>query len=116
MHILFLSHYFVPENNAPAARVHAMAREWTRLGHRVTVLTGVPNVPAGVPFEGYANRLFQVEWIDGIRCTDVAGIKASGIDTAEFIRCVCVCVFVCLLCFCVFVAFVFVCFCWLLLH
>ena len=40
MHILFLSHYFVPENNAPAARVHGLAKEWARLGHRVTVLTG----------------------------------------------------------------------------
>ena len=27
-----------------------------------------------------------MEWIDGIRCTDAAGIRASGIDTAEFIR------------------------------
>lgn len=71
MHILFLSHYFVPESNAPAARVHAMAREWTRLGHRVTVLTGVPNVPAGVPYEGYRNRVRQVEWIDGIRTVRV---------------------------------------------
>ncbi|HET6493886.1 MAG TPA: glycosyltransferase family 4 protein [Thermoleophilia bacterium] len=71
MHILFLTHYFVPENNAPAARVHAMAREWSRLGHRVTVLTGVPNVPAGVVFEGYENRCRQVEWIDGIRTVRV---------------------------------------------
>lgn len=71
MHILFLTHYFVPENNAPAARVHAMACEWSRLGHRVTVLTGVPNVPAGVPFEGYENRCRQVEWIDGIRTVRV---------------------------------------------
>ena len=67
MHILFLSHYFVPENNAPAARVHALAREWSRLGHRVTVLTGVPNVPDGVAYEGYENRLRQTEWVDGIR-------------------------------------------------
>ena len=57
MHILFLSHYFVPENNAPAARVHGLAKEWARLGHRVTVLTGAPNVPAGVVYEGYRNRL-----------------------------------------------------------
>ena len=71
MHILFLSHYFVPENNAPAARVHAMAREWARLGHRVTVLTGAPNVPAGVVYEGYRNRLYQEEWIDGIRTARV---------------------------------------------
>jgi len=71
VHILFLSHYFVPENNAPAARVYGMAREWARLGHRVTVLTGAPNVPAGVVYEGYRNRLYQEEWIDGIRTTRV---------------------------------------------
>jgi glycosyltransferase involved in cell wall biosynthesis len=71
VHILFLSHYFVPENNAPAARVHGMAREWARLGHRVTVLTGAPNVPAGVVYEGYRNRLYQEEWIEGIRTVRV---------------------------------------------
>jgi glycosyltransferase involved in cell wall biosynthesis len=71
VHILFLSHYFVPENNAPAARVHEMAREWARVGHRVTVLTGVPNVPAGVVFEGYENRCCQTEWVDGIRTVRV---------------------------------------------
>ncbi len=71
MHILFLSHYFVPENNAPAARVHGLAKEWARLGHRVTVLTGAPNVPAGVVYEGYRNRLYQEEWIEGIRTARV---------------------------------------------
>jgi len=71
MHILFLSHYFVPENNAPAARVHSLAREWTREGHRVTVITSAPNVPTGVVYEGYRNRLRQQEWIDGIRTVRV---------------------------------------------
>ncbi|HEY5387414.1 MAG TPA: glycosyltransferase family 4 protein [Thermoleophilia bacterium] len=71
MHILVLSHYFVPENNAPAARVHSLAREWTRQGHCVTVITGAPNVPTGVVFEGYRNRLLQQEWIDGIRTVRV---------------------------------------------
>ena len=27
-----------------------------------------------------------MEWIDGVRCTDPAGIKAAGIDVDEFIR------------------------------
>ncbi len=71
MHILFLTHYFTPENNAPAARVHGMAREWTRRGHRVTVLTCAPNVPHGVVYDGYRNRLCQTEWIDGIRTVRV---------------------------------------------
>ena len=71
MHILFLTHYFTPENNAPAARVHGMAKEWARLGHRVTVLTCAPNVPAGVVYEGYENKLYQEEWIDGIRTVRV---------------------------------------------
>jgi glycosyltransferase involved in cell wall biosynthesis len=71
VHILFLTHYFVPENNAPAARVHAMAKEWARVGHSVTVLTCAPNVPAGVVYEGYENKLVQEEWIDGIRTVRV---------------------------------------------
>jgi colanic acid biosynthesis glycosyl transferase WcaI len=71
VHILFLTHYFVPENNAPAARVHGMAREWARLGHQVTVLTCAPNVPAGVVYQGYRNRFYQEEWIDGIRTARV---------------------------------------------
>ena len=71
MHILFLTHYFTPENNAPAARVHGMAREWARAGHRVTVLTCAPNVPAGVVYEGYENKLYQEEWIDGVRTVRV---------------------------------------------
>ena len=71
MHILYLTHYFTPESNAPAARVHGMAREWARSGHRVTVLTCAPNVPSGVVYEGYENKLYQEEWIDGIRTVRV---------------------------------------------
>lgn len=28
-----------------------------------------------------------MEWIDGVRCTDPAAIRASGLDLQEFIRC-----------------------------
>jgi len=67
MRILFLSHYFPPEVNAPASRTHEHCREWVRQGHEVTVITGVPNHPRGVLFEGYENRLVQEETVDGIR-------------------------------------------------
>jgi colanic acid biosynthesis glycosyl transferase WcaI len=67
MRILFVSHYFPPEVNAPANRTHEHARRWVADGHEVTVLTGVPNHPRGRVFEGYENRLVQEERIDGIR-------------------------------------------------
>jgi glycosyltransferase involved in cell wall biosynthesis len=65
--ILFLSHYYPPEVNAPANRVHEHARAWVKDGHEVTVITGVPNHPRGQLFPGYANRWLQEEHRDGVR-------------------------------------------------
>lgn len=66
MHILFISHYFPPEVNAPANRTYEHARRWVADGHQVTVITGVPNHPRGAIFPGYRNRWLQKETIDGI--------------------------------------------------
>ena len=67
MKILFVSHYFPPEVNAPANRTHEHCRRWVLDGHEVTVITGVPNHPRGKIFEGYRNRWIQEETVDGIR-------------------------------------------------
>ena len=67
MKILFVSHYFPPEVNAPASRTHEHARRWVADGHEVTVITCVPNHPRGEIFPGYRNRLVQEERVDGIR-------------------------------------------------
>ncbi|MFO0691464.1 MAG: glycosyltransferase family 4 protein [Myxococcota bacterium] len=67
MKILFVSHYFPPEVNAPANRTHEHCRRWVKDGHEVTVLTGVPNHPRGRIFPGYRNRWIQEETVDGIR-------------------------------------------------
>lgn len=83
MHILYLSHYFAPENNAPAARVHAMGKEWVRQGHHVTVVTCAPNVPTGVVYDGYRNALWQEEWIDGIRTIRVWTYLAANAGTVR---------------------------------
>jgi glycosyltransferase involved in cell wall biosynthesis len=53
--------------NAPANRTYEHCREWVKKGQEVTVLTCVPNFPAGKVFPGYKNKLYQTEWIDGIR-------------------------------------------------
>ncbi len=66
MHILFLSHYFPPEVNAPASRTFEHCRQWVRDGHRVTVVTCAPNHPRGKVYPGYRNRLYTREEKDGI--------------------------------------------------
>jgi len=71
MRVLFLSHYYPPEGNAPANRVHALCRRWARDGHDVTVITCAPNVPSGVVYDGYRNRAWQTETIDGVRVVRV---------------------------------------------
>ncbi len=67
MRILFISHYFPPEVNAPASRTHEHCRRWVADGHEVTVITGVPNHPSGQLFPGHRNRWIQEETVDGIR-------------------------------------------------
>ncbi|NCD35134.1 MAG: hypothetical protein EOL87_17180 [Spartobacteria bacterium] len=71
MKILFFSHYYWPEGNAPASRVTALAKVWSAAGHDVTVITCAPNVPNGVVYDGYKNRLFSREMIDGVRVVRV---------------------------------------------
>jgi glycosyltransferase involved in cell wall biosynthesis len=66
VHILFLTDNFPPEVNAPASRTYEHCREWVKAGHRVTVITCAPNFPKGKVFDGYRNRLFQRERMDGI--------------------------------------------------
>jgi glycosyltransferase involved in cell wall biosynthesis len=66
MHILFLTDNFPPEGNAPATRTYEHAREWVKLGHNVTIITGAPNFPEGKVFNGYKNSWYQKETIDGI--------------------------------------------------
>jgi glycosyltransferase involved in cell wall biosynthesis len=71
LHILFLSHYFPPEVNAPASRTFENCREWVRLGHEVTVVTCAPNHPRGQVYEGYRNSAFQRERMEGIEVVRV---------------------------------------------
>jgi glycosyltransferase involved in cell wall biosynthesis len=66
MRILFLSHYFPPEVNAPAHRTFEHCREWVRMGHEVHVVTCIPSHPAGRPFAGYRRRWNQREVMEGV--------------------------------------------------
>ncbi len=78
MHILFLSDNFPPEVNAPASRTHEHCRQWVAAGEQVTVITCAPNFPKGHVFDGYRNRLWQQEVIDGIRVIRVWSYIAAN--------------------------------------
>ena len=66
MRLIFFSHYFPPEVNAPANRTHEHCREWVKAGHEVHVVTCIPSHPHGTPFPGYRRRWYQREEVDGI--------------------------------------------------
>ncbi|MEO0731322.1 MAG: glycosyltransferase family 4 protein [Bacteroidota bacterium] len=66
MKLLFLTDNFPPEVNAPATRTYEHCREWVRQGVAVTVITCAPNFPQGKVYDGYRNRLWQRETVDGI--------------------------------------------------
>jgi colanic acid biosynthesis glycosyl transferase WcaI len=66
MNIIILSHYFPPELGGGSARLYGFARWLTRLGHRVKVITGLPNYPTGRIPQPYRGKLWVAETIDGI--------------------------------------------------
>lgn len=67
MRILFLTDNFPPEVNAPATRTYEHAKEWIEAGAEVTVITCNPNFPQGKIFDGYTNKLKQVEEFEGMK-------------------------------------------------
>lgn len=67
MHILVVSQYFWPEN----FRINDLVSEWLERGHQVTILTGVPNYPAGQVFESYQAQPSEYAQYQGARVVRV---------------------------------------------
>ena len=66
MNILYISQYFPPEIGATQTRAYEMAINLVAMGHRVTMMTEVPNHPSGIiPLE-YRSRFRVIEEMDGI--------------------------------------------------
>ena len=67
MKILFITDNFTPEVNAPATRTYEHVKEWIKDPDvEVTVVTCAPNFPHGNVYDGYKNKFYQKEYIDGI--------------------------------------------------
>ena len=84
MHILFLSHYFPPEVNAPASRTYEHARRWVQEPDtQVTVITNHPHHPYGILYPGYLNHWLSCEQKDGIQ---VRRVKTYLAPNAGLVR------------------------------
>ena len=82
MNILFLTHYYLPEGNAAASRVSALATRWVKQGHKVTIVTCVPNAPKGKIYEGYKNK-YTKENIDGVEVVRIKTYIAANKGTVR---------------------------------
>ena len=58
--VVFFSHYYPPEGNAPASRTSEHCERWVENNTDVdvTVITCAPNVPDGRVYSGYRNRFW----------------------------------------------------------
>lgn len=83
MRILYLSQYFPPEVGATQTRAYEMARYLVAHGHRVTMLTEVPNHPSGIIPPAYHRKLAEFRPLDGI---DVVRLWVAASPKKNFIR------------------------------
>lgn len=67
MRIQFMAQCYAPEEVSAAILITELAADLARRGHEVSVVTGAPNYPQGRVFEGYHNRLLEIETLDGVR-------------------------------------------------
>lgn len=67
MNIWLICQYYKPEPGAPSARLSGFAHVWQNEGHKVTVLTAIPNHPKGIIPADYQGRgRYFSEKIDGV--------------------------------------------------
>jgi colanic acid biosynthesis glycosyl transferase WcaI len=67
MHVILMAQHFAPEDVSGAVLATELAGDLVARGHTVTFVTCAPSYPKGQVFEGYRNRLLQIEQLDGVR-------------------------------------------------
>lgn len=67
MHILIVTNYFAPEGGAAAVRLTRLAQRLHGRGHKITVLTSLPNYPQGRILNGYRGQRTVETYLGGIR-------------------------------------------------
>ena len=67
MRVLFVSHFFPPEELSAAFLAFEFAKALVDAGHQADVLTGFPNWPGGRAFAGYNGKAFSKEEMSGVQ-------------------------------------------------
>ena len=67
MKVLLISLYYPPEANSTALKISDLAQHLTESGHEVSVVTGFPNYPDCVLYQGYRRSLLKREDVGGVR-------------------------------------------------
>lgn len=67
MKVVIICQWFPPEYAPIGVMLHELAQDITNKGHKLTIITGFPNHPAGVLFEGYKKKLFMEEMAGGVK-------------------------------------------------
>ncbi len=78
MRFLILTQYFPPEVGAAQVRLSSLARELVRCGHRVEVVTALPNYPSGCIAPEWRGRLQRCDCWEGIPVRRVWLHPATG--------------------------------------
>lgn len=73
MNVLVVCQYYYPE----PFRIHEVCEELVKRGHRVTVLTGLPNYPMGVIPEEYKGKEHRDEVVEGVHIIRVNEIPRT---------------------------------------
>jgi lipopolysaccharide/colanic/teichoic acid biosynthesis glycosyltransferase/glycosyltransferase involved in cell wall biosynthesis len=68
MRVLILTQYYPPE---PAVKFADLARGLCDRGHEVQIITGFPCYPKGQTYQGFRQRLYQEEMVDGAAVTRI---------------------------------------------
>jgi glycosyltransferase involved in cell wall biosynthesis len=67
MKLIILTQYYPPEHGAPQNRLHDLAKRFVSSGHKVTVMTAMPNYPKGKIFPEYRGWFTKRDELDGVK-------------------------------------------------
>ena len=65
--IYIVTQWFPPEHAPIGHMLLELAESLSKKGWMLTIITGFPNHPRGVVYDGYRKKLFQEEWIGKVR-------------------------------------------------